>query len=147
MKRLILMQGAPGSGKSTLANIILQSCKIDKTLGPSYSAVICSSDQYMVEFSEEEGKFVYKFNSSRLKECHDNCRMDARIFMKQGVSTVIIDNTNTTQIECQPYIDKAKEEGYLIQVIRCTGNFDNIHGFSEEKVLQIKARLEDIKIE
>lgn len=140
LKLLIIMQGAPGSGKSTLANTI-QHCR------GKFTHVICSADQYMVKFSEPDGKFVYNFNPSRLKECHENCRQDAHNFMKKGVQTIIIDNTNTTQSECQFYIDKAREYGYAVQVIRCTGNFGNIHGVPEDKVLKMKNRLEDINLE
>ena len=43
----------------------------------------------------------------------------------------------------QKYLDWAKVRNIPVRVVRCTGNYDNIHGVPKAKVQQMLDRFED----
>ncbi|XP_074072180.1 NEDD4-binding protein 2-like 1 isoform X2 [Macrotis lagotis] len=88
-KQLYLLRGLPGSGKSTLARQL----KHD-----SPRALIFSTDDY---FFKEDG--TYEFNPDVLTEAHDWNQKRARKAMRNGISPIIIDNTNLHAWEMKPY--------------------------------------------
>jgi predicted kinase len=98
------MSGMSGSGKSTLSEAI-------KSLSPA-DTVICSADSFMVD---DKGR--YEFVPDKLKYCHEQCLAKANRYMQYGTKIVIIDNTNTTEWEYEPYIKAGKEYGYMVQRI------------------------------
>jgi predicted kinase len=98
---------------------------------------VISADDYMVD---ESGK--YFFDGSRLRECHAECQKDARCALRAGDS-VAIANTFTRVWEMQPYIDMANELGSMLTVIRCEGDFGNIHNVPAAKVKEMRNRFED----
>jgi len=87
---LIVMVGAPGSGKSTYAS----------RLAKAEGGVICSADYWMVD--EMTGE--YKFDPSKLNNCHRLCQHKAWVALCAGRNPVIIDNTNLTLLEVAPYV-------------------------------------------
>jgi predicted kinase len=100
-KYFIIMQGVSGSGKSFIA----------ETLGKSLLAPVFSTDKlFMVN-----GK--YCFDRGKLGYNHEKTREMVRNAMKDGLPTIILDNTNTTQKEVNPYLEMAKEHGYTVQVV------------------------------
>lgn len=106
---LILMRGAPGSGKSHLAQKI-----IEMTIGGTYvnfRTHICSTDDYFMS----RGK--YYFNKHNLSEAHAWNQNRARLAMHQGLSPIVIDNTNIEIWEMEPYVRNAVQNGYLIEVV------------------------------
>lgn len=131
MSKLILVRGVPGSGKSTY---------VKKTRG----IFDChrEADEY---FIRPDG--VYDFNSHLLKEAHEWCFNLAKddLLNSEWVETVYVSNTFTRLWEMQKYIELAKEEGIELEVVRCTGNYQNVHGVPSDKVQQMKERFEDYK--
>jgi predicted kinase len=101
-----LMQGIPGSGKSTIASMIAHST----------DGVILSTDEYWYE----DGS--YQYDPKRAGEAHQWNQRRCVNLMQQDVSPLIIDNTNITQTEAQPYLTFAKMYGYTVQVIRVEAN-------------------------
>jgi predicted kinase len=100
--KVIIMQGASGSGKSTY---------IKKNIPNS---LICSADHYFIE----DG--VYRFNPSKLGEAHRNCLKNFINALIDGIAdTLVVDNTNTTQVEMAPYVAVAGVYGATVEVIRC----------------------------
>lgn len=106
---LILMRGAPGSGKSYLAKQI-----VEITIGSTfadYKSHICSTDDYFMV------RGVFQFSKYRLPEAHDWNQNRVKQVLRQGVSPVIIDNTNIEVWEMEPYLKEGVRNGYIIEVV------------------------------
>jgi NEDD4-binding protein 2 len=98
-KKLIIMRGLPGSGKSTLAR------KLEGTKG-----MICSTDDLFYE----NGR--YNFNPSKLGENHAKNKVNAEKAMQRGFSPVIIDNTNLSREEMEPYVALGIKYSYSVEL-------------------------------
>ncbi|XP_076779953.1 NEDD4-binding protein 2-like 1 isoform X2 [Arvicanthis niloticus] len=99
-KHLYLLRGLPGSGKTTLA----------RQLQHDYPrALIFSTDDF---FSREDG--AYEFNPNFLEEAHEWNQKRARKAMRNGISPIIIDNTNLHAWEMKPYAVMALENNYEV---------------------------------
>lgn len=125
MKNLYLLRGLPGAGKSTLA----------KEIG----GIILEADQYFVELNTNE----YKFDPSKLKDAHNDCRMRCERWMKTGYQ-IIVSNTFTQWWEMQPYYDLANRFDYKVfsLIVENRHNGKNIHGCPDDKIEQMKVRFE-----
>ena len=88
------VQLCPGSDKSTLA----------KSLNDGSNDQIYSTDEYI-------------FDPSELDDAHRYNHRLASEALKQNISPIIIDNTNTTSWEMKPYVEMGKEAGYDILLI------------------------------
>jgi NEDD4-binding protein 2 len=95
-KVLYIMRGPSGSGKSTLAR------KLTK------DGLILSTDDFWMQGNE------YKFNPKLLGEAHKWNQERAEKYMSQGISPIIIDNTNLEPWEMKPYVAAAKKYNYEI---------------------------------
>ena len=93
-KKLIICRGISGSGKSTLA----------KELGKG--GVVYSSDDFFIQ----NGKYV--FDAKKLGEAHKWNQNRVEEAMKQGMSPIVADNTNTMKFEIKPYLQLAMRYGY-----------------------------------
>lgn len=139
MKTLYIMQGAPGSGKSTIAKMIANGLPYED---PSVaSATIVSADSF---FCDAKGN--YHFDRSKIKEAHESCRSKAFRLMDNGQS-VIVDNTNIRAWECKPYVAYAIEKGYSVIFVRCSGQFENVHGVPDEIVSRMRDSMETLTVE
>lgn len=118
------MQGVPGSGKSTVAEMIERDSDErshyphDGGKHPSSQSVICSTDALWYEW--KDGHLVYNWDRNLLGEKHAENQRLAEQAMRDGVGTVIIDNTNITKKDVKPYTDLAFAYGYQVQVVRVT---------------------------
>ncbi len=136
MQYLIIMQGPSGSGKTTLANLFQEG------FIPYGTAMICSTDKFFQDY--ETGK--YEFKLEKLTENHQQNQKMARYVLEKGI-TAIIDNTNIRAWEARPYVEMAVALGVPVVFIRCEGKFDNSHGVPDEKVLQMRANMEELSVE
>ena len=103
MKSITIMQGCSGSGKSFIAEAINHfdsNCSIRSTDSLWY----------------ENG--CYKFDYKKLKEKHLKNQYLVECDMKNEIPNIIIDNTNITQKQAQPYINLANKYDYNISVIK-----------------------------
>ena len=98
-KQLILVRGLPGSGKSSLA----------KHLAGKSGEVFSTDDFFMVD-----GKYV--FDPEKLHCNHMRNQNMVKISMEYGVSPIVVDNTNVTAKEMEPYLELAKRYGYRVSV-------------------------------
>lgn len=98
-KILYILRGPSGSGKSTLA----------KKMG--ISGHILSTDDFWMQ----NGK--YTFDPKKLGEAHEWNQERANKYMREGISPLIIDNTNIEAWEMKPYVMAAKEYGYEIKLV------------------------------
>jgi NEDD4-binding protein 2 len=108
MKTLIIMRGVSGSGKSTLARAIQ---KLD-------GGVIFSTDDF---FTDEDG--VYRFDPKKIGMNHIRNQNRTEEAMRDGVSPIIVDNTNVRAWEMKPYVNLADKYGYEI-IIKQPGDPD-----------------------
>ena len=130
MKNLYLLRGLPGSGKSTLA----------KQLGGSHF----ETDKYFVG---ENGE--YNFDGSKLKEAHQWCQDSVANAMVLNHTTgehetIVISNTFTQEWEMKPYMDMAKNWGYIVFTIIVENRHGGVnqHGVPDEKLQQMNDRFE-----
>ncbi|MXQ84781.1 hypothetical protein E5288_WYG016722 [Bos mutus] len=109
-------------------------------------ALIFSTDDF---FFREDG--AYEFNPDFLEEAHEWNQKRARKAMRNGISPIIIDNTNLHAWEMKPYAVMALENNYEVIFrepdTRWKFNVQelarrNIHGVPREKIHRMKERYE-----
>ena len=135
MKKLIIMRGLPGSGKSTLAR---------QLGGPS---LVFSTDDFWSRMTGE-----YRFDISWIGEAHTWNRQRVQESMAEGASLIVVDNTNTTKKEVNPYLKLAQEYGYETEIIEPTTEWAKdpmicaqrtTHGVPLQTIKQMAARSEN----
>lgn len=100
---LILMRGIPGAGKSTKAKELLGEGIIH-----SADAVLEAKGDYNQIFATmKETK-----NYGQLFGAHMSCNRSAKKSMREGVSPVIVDNTNIKKADMKSYVKAALELGF-----------------------------------
>lgn len=138
VKMMVIMRGLPGSGKSYRANQLIQ--------GIEEGSVICSTD-----YIWETKPFGYFWIPEFVGVAHKINQAKAREACKKGFGAVIIDNTNTTFKEIEPYLEIAKENGYVVGIVEPETEwaFDveeceirNSHGVPLEVIKKMKDRFE-----
>src|SRR5687768_11874570 len=92
-QKLIIMRGVPGSGKSTMAQKLAQ----------IHNAIIRSTDD---EFIDENGNYVFDPNRLEWNHLKNQTKAEADLLFGHNV---VIDNTNTTFKEMEPYLRSAKK--------------------------------------
>ena len=128
-KQVILIRGLPGSGKSTLA----------KQLCIGSAGVHLEADQFFVDYYT--GK--YHFKPEKIKEAHGYCFKRFQIALsEERIKKIVVSNTFTQLWEMQPYFTACDVHSIRPQIIHCEGRFENIHGVSEDKIEQMRARWE-----
>jgi adenylate kinase family enzyme len=132
MKRLYIIRGIPGSGKSTLATAIMGYHDVDDG-----RAVHFEADMMMVD---EKGE--YKYDRSKLQECHDWCYDGVLNAMIDDIPVIVVSNTFTQLWQYNPYISLAKIYGYDVQEIICKGNFKSVHDVPEESMKKFRERFQ-----
>jgi predicted kinase len=133
---LIVMQGPSGGGKSTLANTHIK--PLLESLG--HTVRICSTDdQFKVDG-------VYKFDPSKLGVYHVINQKLAVEALERGES-VIVDNTNLQRWEAKPYVEAALRLDIPVSFHRCAGQFENVHGVPQNKVDQMRNKMEWLCVE
>ncbi|XP_051558284.1 NEDD4-binding protein 2-like isoform X2 [Myxocyprinus asiaticus] len=96
---LVLLRGAPGSGKTTLANAMLE-------YNPG--GVVLSTDEYFIR----NGHYHYERNL--LGEAHEWNHQRAKEAFENGLTPIIIDNTNMQCWEMKPYVAMAQKHRYRV---------------------------------
>lgn len=136
-KKVIILRGLPGSGKSTLA----------KKLATENNGLIFSTDNYFMH----EG--TYNFDASKLGAAHAWNRNQYENALRDNISYVIVDNTNTTKKEIKPYLDIALSLGYNVEIMEPENpdkfNVDicfqrNTHGVPREQIQRMKDRWQNL---
>jgi NEDD4-binding protein 2 len=130
-RKVIIMRGASGSGKSTYTK---------KHYG---DAVVCSADNYYVD---DQGN--YNFDPTKIGAAHRQCKRSFKDALDRSEPLVVVDNTNTTLKELQPYIQVAEAHGYEVEVVRVETPLDiaakrNAHGVPFDAVKRMKDRTVD----
>ena len=132
-----ILRGLSGTGKSTLA----------KALG-NKGSIFSTDDLFMVDGE-------YQFDPSKLGEYHaENLRLATEFMERFAPHTTpaicVIDNTNTQHWEYEKYLDAAKENGCMVQIISVDWKREDIplyaernsHGVPEEAIQRMADRWE-----
>lgn len=101
MPECIILRGLPGSGKSTLARVLR---------GPE--GVVFAADDY---FSRPDGSWV--FDPVMLGAAHAKCLRDFVCAIQAHAPRVIVDNTNSTNLEAAPYVQLSLAYGYNTRIV------------------------------
>jgi predicted kinase len=102
-QELIIMRGIPGSGKSTKAKELVGNGAIHST-----DEVI----EAMGDYNQFFANMIANKDFSPLSKAHNTNFQNAVTSMKNGVTPVIIDNTNIRANEAKNYIESALTLGY-----------------------------------
>lgn len=136
MTKLIIVRGAMGSGKSTFANKLT-----NKLIRFGYKPTdIChfEADQF---FMDEYGN--YNFVPTKLWLAHKQCLEKTKKCLLRD-KIVIVANTFATKKEMKPYMDFADENDIPVEVYRCTGEYQNVHGVPDDVVVAKRKQMEDV---
>lgn len=122
-KILYLVRGLPGSGKTTLST----------NLSPN----VCEADMFFMRTGE------YKFDMDSLPAAHFWCRNRCESFMRDGVDSVVVSNTLTSEDELKPYIEMANEFGYQVVsiVVENRHGKNSIHDVPKQTIDKMEKRL------
>ena len=132
-KKLYIVRGLPGSGKSTFALNLVGS-----------DFLVCEADKYFMVEGE------YKFDGSKLKDAHESCRNLVETYMKDSLMNdqfyreIAVSNTFTQAWEMQPYLDLAKQYGYMVFTVIVENRHGGVnqHGVPDEALTRMKDRFE-----
>lgn len=133
-KKLILMRGLPGSGKSTKAKEL------------SEGGVVYSTDDFFMVGDQ------YKFDPNKLGKYHNDNLARTEAAMQQGITPVVVDNTNVAAYEMKRYVLLADKYGYKVEFARPETDWAwdaeelakrNTHGVPQEKIEQMLGRFDE----
>jgi predicted kinase len=108
-QELIVMRGIPGAGKSTKAKTLVR------------EGVIHSTDTIIERTGDYNGFFAKMIESkdfTALSRAHSTCFTEAVTSMKNGVTPVVIDNTNIKMNEAKNFVKAALTMGYADENIK-----------------------------
>jgi predicted kinase len=124
-KVLYIVRGVPGSGKTTFAKQL--------------TANVFEADHY---FYDNDGN--YNFVPSEIKKAHKECQEFVGHAMTSGIKKIAVANTFTQEWEMKPYMDMAKEFGYMVFTVVVENRHGGVnqHGVPEDKIEQMCNRFE-----
>lgn len=114
----------PGSGKSTAAKMMFP------------GVLLLENDQFLISDGE------YKWSPERRDKAINLCINFVKTALANN-NDCIVANTFTKRRYVDAYKKIAEDFGAKFEVYRCTGNFKNVHGLSDELVQKFKDAMED----
>ena len=124
MAILHLFRGHPGSGKSTTATRMFP------------NLVRFENDQFLMRNGE------YCWSKDLVKDAIRWCSSMVDTALSNDMD-VVVANTFTKRRFIAAYEKIAMKYGAQLKVYRCTGNFNNVHGLSQNMVQSFKDAMED----
>ena len=119
-----IFRGPPGGGKSTSA----------KRMFPG--TLLLENDMFLI--SDDQ----YKWSKDRVRVGIDLCMKMTEMAL-ENKSDVVVANTFTKRRYIAAYEKLAMKYGAKFEVYRCTGNYQNVHGLTDEMVTSFKNAMED----
>lgn len=125
--KLFIIRGVSGSGKTTLSELL----KKNGFIHNFYEA-----DMWM--------DYDKPFNRDSLMSAHESC-IDAVYHSLLKRESVAVSNTFTRLWEINPYKRMADRLNVEVFIIKCTGNYKNVHGVPDDVVQSMRERWENYK--
>ena len=117
-KTLVILRGLPFSGKSYRARELLEEYASKGQIG-----VIYSTDEYWYKILKPDKPDEYSFNPRFLSDAHRWNRVRAQKAIEEGVTPIIIDNTNTMFEEFRCYVEYSHPQGYQLRIEEPTTDY------------------------
>lgn len=114
IKQLFICRGLPWCGKSYRARQILEE------YGGDDPGAIFSTDEYFYKVANPGSPGEYSFDQRQLGRAHEWNVERACLAMSQGVTPVVVDNTNTMRWEYEGYAAHGRKCGYEVSVVEPT---------------------------
>lgn len=138
MKKVIIMQGIPGSGKSTEVERLLSMYEKDK-----FECALVSNDDYFIDAADGS----YNFDHRKMNEAVASTIRWFLSLIEGRFDIIIVDNTNTTPLECAVFVDLARAFDYEIEFVRTVCDpaiafKRNKHGVLEKTIRKMANRLD-----
>lgn len=129
--KVIVMRGLPGVGKSTWV----------KKNHPD--AVVCSADLFFTD--PDTG--IYRYDPTKIGEAHRFCLMRFLEAVLGRAAVVVVDNTNTTELELAPYCAIAQAAGCALSIVEVRAPLaeclrGNTHNVSLETMARMFANMD-----
>jgi predicted kinase len=124
---LYIIRGLPGAGKNTLAEKLV------------HKDAVCSAHDYF--YKEVDGKEVYVWDASKIRESHAYCMRNVELLMKGGKDCAVA-NTFTEWWEFSPYYDLADKYGYVVQQIIVKGPWKSVHNVPDAVLMRMQKRFQ-----
>lgn len=139
-KQVKVMRGIQGSGKSTYAKMLRQRAHEAGEL-----PLIVSADDYFTSSGS------YQFDVRKLGEAHAWCMRTFLLALQDGMSPVIVDNTNINIEDLSPYVAVGQALGYDVEIIQVNTPPEvaagrNVHGVGESHVHSLHKRLQQVRL-
>ncbi len=134
------MRGVQGSGKSTYASM-LHECATEDGMIPC----TVSADHFFM------GPQGYRFDVKKLGDAHKDCMRRYLQALNEGMSPVIVDNTNINVEDVAPYVAVGEAMGYEVVITQVNTPPDiaakrNVHGVGEKQVRDAHDRLQRVRL-
>lgn len=124
MNKMFIVRGLPGSGKNTLADC--------------FGTKVVSADDYFVDSNGQ-----YNFDATKLKAAHRYCygKVKSIVDVEEDVAVA---NTFTQLWEMEPYLELAKERGYMVftLVVENRHGGVNVHDVPELNIARMRNRFQ-----
>ena len=132
---VIILRGLPGSGKSRFRTEFMERHSND--------AGYCSADDFHYD---EHG--VYRFNPANAGAAHAACFRKYIGMLEDGITNILVDNTNTSAVEIAPYILGANAWHATVDIFQfdCTLETSmarNVHAVPENIIKTMFSRLKE----
>jgi hypothetical protein len=117
-KVLIILRSLPFCGKSFRAKQLLE-----EYASNGQNGVVYSTDEYFYKILKPDKPNEYSFNARFLHDAHRWNRVRAQKAIEEGVTPIIIDNTNTMAPEFKNYVVYAQAQDYNIRIEEPTTDY------------------------
>eukprot|EP01091_Cochliopodium_minus_P009193 TRINITY_DN2202_c0_g1_i1.p1 TRINITY_DN2202_c0_g1~~TRINITY_DN2202_c0_g1_i1.p1 ORF type:complete len:178 (+),score=45.09 TRINITY_DN2202_c0_g1_i1:187-720(+) len=133
-----ILRGLPGSGKSHLS----------KELNEKLSGVTYSTDDFFID--ENSGKYI--FNPKKITQAHQWNQERTKKAMENGITPILVDNTNTMKWEAKPYVEFSVQFNYKVEFVETNTSWRkdpeelakrNKHNVPKEAILKMLERWEE----
>lgn len=121
--KLTIIRGLPGSGKSTYAKA-------------NYKCLILENDMFHIQ----NGAYNYSVNNMKMAILW--CKSACETALSNGMD-VVVANTFTKRRFIEVYRQLAERYGAEFEVVRCSGNYGNIHDVPKMVLESMKNSFED----